>query len=100
MFGAQNNKLSEKNEAEFEATSPQVKEDYHEMATQFLKLEGEDFVFAFHPYPDYSVGHLHMHVFPRAEALRRVSSKQHDKKTIPFEAVLQVEEEDKPKGKD
>ena len=99
VFGAQNHKLSEKNEAEFEATSPRVTEDYHEMAKQFLRLEAEDFVFAFHPYPDYSVGHLHMHIFPKDEALRRVSSKQHDKKTIPLEAVLQVEEEDKLKGK-
>lgn len=97
VFCKQNDKLGEKNQAEYKATSPPVIEDYHEMAKKFLKLEANDFVYAFHPHPDHSVGHLHMHVFPKVESLRRVSSKQHDKKTIPLEAVLEVEAEDKAK---
>ena len=96
-FEAQNLKLEKENEAEFKATSPPVREDYDEMAKRFLKLEAGDFVFAFHPHPEHSVGHLHMHVFPREEFLRRVSSKQHDKKTIPIEAVIEVEAEGHPK---
>ena len=99
VFDKQNGKLTEKNQEEYKATSPPVIEDYHEMATRFLKLEAEDFVYAFHPHPDHSVGHLHMHVFPRGEALRRASSKLHDKKTIPLKAVLEVEAEDKAKTK-
>ena len=35
-----------------------------------------------------------MHVFPKAEALRRFSTKTHDWKTIPMQAVVEVEEED------
>ena len=35
-----------------------------------------------------------MHVFPKLEQLRRWSAWTHDWKTIPIEAVLEVEEED------
>ena len=98
VFDNQNKKLGDKDKEEFEATSPPLMEDYREMAQQFLKLKAEDFVYAFHPHPDHSVGHLHMHVFPKDESLRKFSSKEHEQKTIPFEAVLEVEAEDKPKS--
>ena len=99
VFEAQNTKLGAKDETEFKATSPPVIEDYHEMAQKFLKLKAEDFRFAFHPHPDHSVGHLHMHVFPKDESLRKFSSKEHEKKTIPLDAVLEVEAEDKARAK-
>ena len=35
-----------------------------------------------------------MHVFPKNSELRRFSTRTHDWKTIPIEAVLEAEEED------
>ena len=98
-FDMQNQRLEAKDESEYRATSPPVLEDYHDMAKRFLKLEAEDFTFGFHPHPLHSVGHLHMHVFPKDKVLRSRSSKVHDFKTIPLDAVLEVEEEDRTKGK-
>lgn len=72
-----------------------LESDFDEMAAIFRKLKPQDFEFAFHAFPDNSVGHLHMHVFPKASFLRRFSTKQHDWKTIPIEVVLEVEMEDK-----
>ena len=99
VFHAQNKKLDAKDKKEYEASSPPVIEDYHEMARKFVNLDPEDFVYAFHPHPDHSVGHLHMHVFPKDESLRKFSSKEHEKKTIPLEAVLEVEAEDKARDR-
>lgn len=99
VFEAQNEKLGAKDEEEYKATSPPVIEDYHEMAQKFVNLDADDFVYAFHPHPDHSVGHLHMHVFPKDESLRKFSSKEHEKKTIPLEAVLEVEEEDEARNR-
>ena len=96
-FDTQNHKLEAKDKAEYKATSPPVLEDYQEMAKRFLELEAEDFNYAFHPHPYHSVGHLHMHVFPKDEMLRRRSSKDHEFKTIPLDAILEVEKEDRKK---
>lgn len=71
-----------------------LEDDFDSLAQEFLKLTPEDFEYGFHAYPDISVGHLHMHVFPRKSSLRQFSAKQHDWKTIPLEAVLEVEKED------
>lgn len=73
---------------------PQWRSDFELLAKTFRKCKPEDFEFAFHAHPDNSVGHLHMHVFPRKWSLREFSSKQHDWKTIPLTAILEVEEED------
>ncbi|KAL9003451.1 MAG: hypothetical protein Q9188_003678 [Gyalolechia gomerana] len=54
-----------------------------------------DFLFGFHVFPDNSIGHLHMHVFPHGEALREWSTKEYDWKTVPLQAVLEVEREDR-----
>lgn len=73
-----------------------VEKGFDELSCQFMELQGtdEDFQFGFHAWPDNSVGHLHMHVFPKGEGLRRYSSRVHDKKTIPLGVVLDVERED------
>ena len=71
-----------------------LKGDFEVLSRSFMKCKPDDFEFAFHPYPDISVGHLHMHVFPKKGDLRKFSTKTHDWKTIPIEAVLEVEEED------
>ncbi|KAL8691859.1 MAG: hypothetical protein Q9218_003003 [Villophora microphyllina] len=61
------------------------------MKSEFAKLHVDDFLFGFHVFPDNSIGHLHMHVFPHGEAFRSVSTKMYDWKTVPLDAVLEVE---------
>lgn len=96
-FDDQNAKLERKKTTLeiFQKLLPTLKKDFDSLAEEFKQLEPKDFQFAFHAWPDNSVGHLHMHVFPKKEVLRRFSAKRHDLKTIPLEAILQVEEEDK-----
>ena len=77
---------------------PRWEGDFEQLAGVWGGLSEADFVFAFHAFPDCSVGHLHMHVFPRGGWLRRFSGKRHDWKTIPLEAILEVEREDGGKG--
>ena len=76
---------------------PALNDDFNSMAQSFERLKVGDFQFGFHAFPDNSVGHLHMHVFPRQSELRKWSTRTHDWKTIPIEAVLEVEEEDQMK---
>ena len=71
-----------------------LKKDFEALSKSFLRCKPTDFEYAFHAYPANSVGHLHMHVFPKGDDLRKFSTKSHDWKTIPIEAVLEVEEED------
>ena len=71
-----------------------LKTDFDALSKSFLRCKPDDFEFAFHAYPANSVGHLHMHVFPKKDELRKFSTKSHDWKTIPIEAVLEVEAED------
>ena len=94
-FDDQNKKLKDKALESYTKLLPALKKDFDSLAEDFLKIGSEDFEFAFHAHPDNSVGHLHMHVFPKKEDLRRFSTKSHDWKTIPLEAVLEVEREDK-----
>ncbi|KAK4695067.1 hypothetical protein P7C71_g2618, partial [Lecanoromycetidae sp. Uapishka_2] len=96
-FDDQNNKLATKKSTldKYYKSKPQWISDYESLAKQFQNCKPTDFEFAFHAHPDNSVGHLHMHVFPRNSNLREFSSKQHDWKTIPLAAVLEVEDEDK-----
>ena len=68
-----------------------VKSTYEKMSEMYATLKVEDFVFAFHPFPECSIGHLHMHVFPRDDKFRTVSTTRHDKKTIPLHVILKVE---------
>lgn len=96
-FDDQNTKLKSdgKNAESYSSLLPTLKKDFEALSMSFLRCNPEDFEFAFHAYPDNSVGHLHMHVFPKQGFLRQFSTKSHDWKTIPIEAVLEVEEEDK-----
>lgn len=74
-----------------------LKTDFDALSNSFLRCKPDNFEYAFHAYPANSVGHLHMHVFPKNDDLRKFSTKSHDWKTIPIEAVLEVEEEDERK---
>lgn len=95
-FDSQNDKLASKKEFAtlYNVLLPQITADFEIMSKEFLQLKIEDFVFAVHPHPENSVGHLHMHVFPNVESLRKFSSKHHDWKTIALEAILNAEAED------
>ena len=96
-FDTQNAKLAGKPDTidKYNTLLPQIEADFQKFAVEFEQLKIADFVFAFHAYPDNSIGHLHMHVFPRVESLRKFSSKHHDWKTISLKAVLEAEAEDK-----
>lgn len=98
-FEEQNKRLATKESTldKYWKMLPQWRSDYESLAEGFRKCKPTDFEFAFHAHPDNSVGHLHMHVFPKKLSLREFSSKQHDWKTIPLTAILEVEEEDKMK---
>ncbi|KAL8716998.1 MAG: hypothetical protein Q9181_008368 [Wetmoreana brouardii] len=67
---------------------------FETMKKKFAQLKVGDFLMGFHVFPDNSIGHLHMHVFPHVEAFREFSTKMHDWKTVPLQAVLEVERED------
>lgn len=95
-FDSQNYKLERKKEfaSQYNALLPQITADFETMSKEFLQLKIEDFVFAVHPHPEISVGHIHLHVFPKVESLRKFSSKHHDWKTVALEAVWEAEAQD------
>ncbi|CAF9942712.1 MAG: hypothetical protein ALECFALPRED_009929 [Alectoria fallacina] len=95
-FKQQNTKLAsdDRSVKSCESLVSMLNKDFDALSKSFLKCEPDDFEFAFHAFPANSVGHLHMHVFPKKGGLRKFSTKSHDWKTIPIEAVLEVEEED------
>lgn len=72
----------------------EVLEDFKEMGKEFRRLGVEDFLYGFHLFPDSTVAHLHMHVFPKHEEYRRFSTHAHDPKTVPLQAILDAESED------
>ncbi len=76
---------------EYFSLLPKVWATFDEMSKAFVNLGPDDFMYACHPFPDASVGHLHMHVFPRDNAFRKVSTKRHDWKTIPLKVILEAE---------
>ena len=96
-FKTQNNKLASDDRCDnaLKDLLPTLEIDLENSAKRFVELAQNDFVFGFHAYPDNSVGHLHMHVYPRERCLREFSTRRHDWKTIPLQAVLEVECEDK-----
>lgn len=77
----------------YNALVPTVNATFDKMAALYRNLKVEDFVFAFHPFPLCSVGHLHMHILPRDLRLREVSTLRHDWKTVPLEAIEESEKE-------
>lgn len=95
-FYEQNIKLAsnDRNAKSLDGLLTTLKKDFDSLSKSFLRCKPDDFEFAFHAYPANSVGHLHMHVFPKKDELRKFSTKSHDWKTIPIEAVLEVEKED------
>ncbi|KAL8850413.1 MAG: hypothetical protein Q9221_004645 [Calogaya cf. arnoldii] len=72
-----------------------VMDDFGFLQHEFLKLDAENFIFGFHVYPENSIGHLHMHVFPIEAMFRWCSTRTYDYKTVPLQAILDVEEEDR-----
>ena len=95
-FDEQNTKLAsdDRNVKSRENLVSTLTKDFDTLSERLLRCKPDDFEYAFHPYPNNSVGHLHLHVFPKKGDLRTFSTKSHDWKTIPIEAVLEVEEED------
>lgn len=96
-FDEQNTKLATKTDHkdQYDELFPELQVGFEELASGFGDLKApDDFEFGFHAFPDMSVGHLHMHVFPKLEDLRRLSTRKHDWKTVPVEAVVEVEAED------
>ena len=91
----ENNKLVEQSRKPEDCKSlvADVLATFKEMSNEYKKLQPDDFVYAFHPFPGISVGHLHMHVFPKADKFRTVSTKRHDEKTIPLDVILEAEKE-------
>lgn len=95
-FHDQNNKLMSNDKTDSSRhLIPTLEADFQALSEDFNRLKPTDFEFGFHAFPDNSVGHLHMHVFPKKSYLRRFSARQHDWKTIPLEAVLEVEKENR-----
>lgn len=92
---SQNEKLSSKKDtrARFLRLESIIWTDFQRLSEEFRALGADDFVFGFHAYPDNSIGHLHMHVFPIKESHREFSTRRHDWKTISLECVLKVEKE-------
>ncbi|KAI4182299.1 MAG: hypothetical protein L6R41_006064 [Letrouitia leprolyta] len=83
----------------YESVRGDVFRQFEEQGGRFGELNvEEDFLFGFHVFPDNSIGHLHMHVFPHGEGLREWSTKEYDWKTVPLQAVLEVEREDAERG--
>lgn len=65
------------------------------MKPAFLQLKAEeDFIFGFHVFPENTIGHLHMHVFPHDNDFREYSTRDYDYKTVPLQAILDAEGED------
>ncbi|KAI4210351.1 MAG: hypothetical protein LQ351_006800 [Letrouitia transgressa] len=94
LFSEQSEKLLTSNNPDgFPEVKDKVHADFARLKPLFLQLGSNDFVYAFHVYPENSVGHLHMHVFPVDESLREHSAKRHDWKTVPIEAILEAEKE-------
>ena len=93
VIGERNNILAckSKSGATFNSLVSDVWATYQEMSELFFGLKSEDFIYAFHPFPHCSVGHLHMHVFPEDHRFRTVSTTRHDWKTIPLEVILDAE---------
>ena len=91
VFEEQSRKLA--NREAYKQILPTIKSDLERLSREFVKLNpiAGDFEFGFHAWPDSSVGHLHMHVFPKRASLRQFSTKAHDWKTIPLESVLEAE---------
>jgi hypothetical protein len=75
-----------------------VLNDFQRLSEEFRTLGTDEFVFGFHAYPDNSIGHLHMHVFPAQKSLREFSTRRHDQKTISLDCVLKVERESSRDG--
>ncbi|KAL8993626.1 MAG: hypothetical protein Q9169_006201 [Polycauliona sp. 2 TL-2023] len=69
--------------------------DFGNMEAEFKRLSSSsDFLFGFHVFPENSIGHLHMHVFPFHDSYRQFSTRDYDYKTVPLQAILDVEQED------
>ncbi|KAL8921500.1 MAG: hypothetical protein Q9208_005654 [Pyrenodesmia sp. 3 TL-2023] len=82
------------NNSDYASVRDDIFAHYEAMKPAFERLKEEDFLFGFHCFPENSIGHLHMHVFPHGEAFRQFSTKDYDYKTVPLQAVLEVEKED------
>ncbi|CAO1605339.1 hypothetical protein XANCAGTX0491_008860 [Xanthoria calcicola] len=78
-----------------DAVNAAVFSHFQRMKPAFLQLKAEeDFIFGFHVFPENTIGHLHMHVFPHDNDFREYSTRDYDYKTVPLQAILDAEGED------
>lgn len=61
---------------------------------QHHSADDKAFLLGFHPAPEASIGHLHMHVILIPPEFRQFSTEVHDWKTVPAQAVIEAIEED------
>jgi hypothetical protein len=85
-----NSETAAKRITEFRGIMADVQKSADEFARKLNDLRMEDIIFAFHPAPHASIGHLHMHVLSAPKEFRRYSTGVHDWKTIPAPAVMEV----------
>ncbi|KIJ36776.1 hypothetical protein M422DRAFT_260867 [Sphaerobolus stellatus SS14] len=84
---------------EFEAVMDEVSASTEEFEAELRHCHGsvlpnDDLLFfGFHPAPDASIAHLHMHVLLAPARFRKFSTDAHDWKTVPAQAIIEVFEE-------
>jgi hypothetical protein len=69
------------------ASSEKFANDLH---LQHHPADDKAFLLGFHPAPEASIGHLHMHVVLMHPEFRQFSTEVHDWKTVPAQAVIEA----------
>ncbi|KAL8710759.1 MAG: hypothetical protein Q9220_004777 [cf. Caloplaca sp. 1 TL-2023] len=87
-------KMSTAEKSTYQLTRNDIEQYFDASGEEFVRLKAEeDFMMGFHVFPENTIGHLHMHVFPVRDSLRCWSTRDYDYKTVPLAAVLEVEAE-------
>jgi hypothetical protein len=79
---------------EFDTTMKEVHASADQNAIQLRQCQKLDvdklFFFGLHPAPEATVAHLHLHVILISDEFRKLSTRDHDWKTVPAHAVIDV----------
>ncbi|KAJ3507766.1 hypothetical protein NLJ89_g6120 [Agrocybe chaxingu] len=79
---------------EFQSIMKEVLASTEKFARTLRELRASEddksLVFGFHPAPEASIGHLHMHIVLAAAEFREFSTRAHDWKTIPAKTVVEL----------
>ena len=95
IFTAQNDVLLASPNPEAKSVVEAVSRDYETLQPDFERLGEKDFVYGVHPWDTNSVGHLHLHIFPREGKFRKYSAVRHDAKTVTMNDVLAAEKQER-----